>query len=229
MAETLATIKQYEDQIEEALESLELAGELERALAVYRAVEAKLATLDVSPGHSANSEKQRVLAYCLMRQGNILRQMGEAQKALELSEQEMAAARASGDELTLARSLMSNGTNLIVSGEIERGRGLVEEARSLFERGESYNHKQGLGWYWILQADLGNSGLFGEQPPDVIDAAEQALEILLPLENWPGVARAYAARAQAHERLGKSAAATADREAQYRYEGKVVSSEVDAA
>ena len=223
MAETLATIKQYEDQIEEALQSLELAGELERALAVYRTVEAKLDTLDVSPGHSASSEKHRVLAYCLMRQGNILRQMGEAQKALELSEQEMAAARASGDELTLARSLMSNGTNLIVSGETVQGRGLVEEARSLFEREESYNYKQGLGWYWILQADLGNSGLLGEQPPEVIDAAEQALEILLPLENWPGVARAYAARAQAHERLGKSSAAAADREAQYRYGGKAVS------
>ena len=224
MTETLAIIKQCEERIEESLQSLEMVGELVPALAVYRAAESELSALDVPPEQSADFERQRVLAYCLMRQGNILRQMGEAEKALELGKREMAAARASRDDLTLARSLMSNGTNLMVGGEIERGLAMVEEARSLFERGESYDYKQGLGWYWILQADLGNAGLVEKQSREITEAAEQALEILLPIENWPGVARANAARAQVYERIGESAATAADREAQNRYEDKAVSS-----
>jgi tetratricopeptide (TPR) repeat protein len=223
VAETLAVIKQCEDQIEAALQSLEMAGELGQALRIYRAVEARLDAIDEAQEHAAHTEKQRVLAYCLMRQGNILRQTGDLQEARELGEREMAAARKAADELTLARSLMSNGTNLLASGEIERGLGLVEESRSLFEKGEGYDCKQGLGWYWILRADLGNAGLVGEQPTEVVDAAEQALEVLLPLENWSGVARAYAARAVAYERMGEHAAAAADRKAQQHYQSKVAS------
>ena len=124
---------------------------------------------------------------------------------------------------------MSNGTNLIVGGEIQRGLSLIKEARSLFEQGQSYDYRQGLGWYWILQADLGNAGLLGEQGPEATAAADRALEILLPLENWPGVARAHAARAQALESLGDSTAATAERELQYQYEEMAAPAEDSAA
>jgi len=214
----LARIRQYEEQIEKALQSLELSGKLDEALEAYRAVEVKLEALGIAPGHPANAEKQGALAYCLMRQGNILRQMGEAEQALRLSEREIEAARASGDELTLARSLMSSGTNLVVSGEVGLGLGQIEEAGHLFEKGEGYDFRQGLGWYWILQADLGNAGLTSRQPVEIVEAAGKALEILLPLKNWPGVVRAYAARAQAYERLGEDVAAAADREAREEIE-----------
>jgi len=160
-----------------------------------------------------------------MRQGNILRQMGQTLEALELGEREIPAAQASGDELTLARSLMSNGTNLIVGGEVERGLIMVEEARSLFEAGDSDDFKQGLGWYWILQADLANAGLVDIQATEVIQAADQAFAILSPLENWPGVARAYAGRAQAYESIGDDSAAAADRQNQGYYEDIATSSE----
>jgi len=229
MTDTLAIIKHCEERIEEALQSSEIVGELDPAFAVYRAVESELSGMGVLPEHAAESERQRVLAYCLMRLGNILRQMGEPEKALELSEQEILAARASGDELTLARSLMSNGTNRLVSGEIERGSAMLEEARSRFERGDGYDFKQGLGWCWILQADLGNAGFIESQPIQIIQAAEHALEILLPIENWPGVARAYAARAQVYEGIGEDVAAAEDRVEQHRYEARMVSSEGSAA
>jgi tetratricopeptide (TPR) repeat protein len=213
-----SAIQQYEDRIEDALWSYEVKGQLEDGLNEYRAVETDLAALSISSDQTAYSECQRVLAYCLMRQGNILRQIGHSAEALELGEREIAAAQASGDELTLARSLMSNGTNLIVGGEVGRGLSMVEEARSLFEAGDSDDFKQGLGWYWILQADLANAGLVDIQATDVIQAAGQALAILSPLENWPGIARAYAARAQAYENIGDEATAAADRQAQQQYE-----------
>ena len=196
-------------------------GELEKALVIYQDAEEKLEALGINADNPAYTEQQRVLSYCLMRQGNLLRQMEKPQEAYELGEREIIAARASGDEITLGRSLMSNGTNYILIGEIERGLKLIEEARVLFERGDSYDHKQGLGWYWILQADLANAGLIEREPDELIEIITRALDILKPIENWPVVARAYATRAKAHERLGNKEEAVKDRQEQMIYESKV--------
>jgi tetratricopeptide (TPR) repeat protein len=214
-------IKEIENQIEKALWGLEVHDELNKALEVYQDTEAKLKALGLSEDNPAYPEQQRVLSYCLMRQGNILRQTEKPQEALELGMREITAARASGDEITLARSLMSTGANLIVNGEIERGLRLLEEARELFERGDSYDHKQGLGWCWILQADLANAGLVNREPAEVADIATHALDILKPIENWPGIARAYAARAKAYERLGNEEAAANDRQEQKISESRI--------
>jgi len=213
--------KEIETQIEKALWGLELKDELDKALVIYQDSELKLEELGISADSLDYAKQQRVLAYCLMRQGNLLRQMEKPQEALALGEREVAAARASSDEITLARSLMSNGTNLIVTGGLERGLILLDEARELFERGDSNDHRQGLGWYWILQADLANAGLVKREPEEVIKMADRALISLKPIENWPGVARAYAARAKANERLGNKEAALKDIKEQKEYEGRI--------
>ena len=221
MNDILAVINQCEKQMEAALWSLEAPGEMEKALAAYQQVEARLESLEIGDIHPAYPEQQRVLSYCLMRQGNLLRQMGQPQAALALSQREIAAARACGDTIALARSLMSNGTNFIVTGQQEKGLGLLEESRSLFASQDAYDYQQGLGWYWILQADLVNAGLVNKPPLEVVRAAGSALSILKPIENWAGVARALAARAQAFDRLGNAQAAEDDRLEQKRFEGMV--------
>jgi tetratricopeptide (TPR) repeat protein len=221
MTDTLEIIKSLENQIEEALWALEVHEELDKALEVYQAAQQKLTALELSAEDPAYPEQQRVLAYCLMRQGNLLRQMDKSAEAFVLSERELAAARLSGDQITLARSLMSSGTNFIVTRKIEQGLALLEEARLVFEKGDSYDHRQGLGWYWILQADLANAEIIDRSPPEVIGFADRTLEILKPIENWPGVARAYAARAKAHEKLGNEAEAAKDRREQQHFESMV--------
>ena len=100
-----------------------------------------------------------------------------------------------------------------------------KEACELFEEGDSYDHQQGLGWYWILQADLANAGIIDRQPSEVIEIADRVLKILKPIENWPGVARAYAARAKAHEVIGNEDEAAKDCKEQKYYESKVESGE----
>jgi tetratricopeptide (TPR) repeat protein len=217
----LTNVEAIEEQIEKALWKFEVHGELDAALEVYREAESSLEAMQVPTDHPAYLEQQRVLSYCLMRQGNILRQTGRAQEAFTLGEREMAAARLAGNEITLARCLLSNGTNHVVAGEIERGLALLEEARVLFESGHSDDHRQGLGWYWILQADLANAGIVGKDPSEVLGIASRALQILAPIENWPGVARAYVARAKAHDRMGKENAAARDRQKQRHYESMV--------
>lgn len=221
MTETLAQIKLIEDQIEEALWAFEIEGDNRKALAVYQEAESELEALGIRDGDPEYTEYQRVLAYCLMRQGNLLRQAGQADQALALSEREISAARACGEVITLGRSLMSNGINQIVAGKVVTGSEMLDEARGLFESSDSYDHKQGLGWYWIIQADLINAGLTSDGPPEAIEAADRALALVLPIENWPGVARAYQARALARESSGNHAAAQADRAAQREVEKKI--------
>ena len=221
MSELLESIEQFEGQIEQALTSLEIPGEIEKALAVYQNVEVGLEALSITNDQPEYPEYQRVLAYCLMRESNLLRQLDRSQEAMTISEREIVAARASGNSVTLARSLMSFGVNLFVAGKVEKGQRTLDESRLLFEKGESYDEKQGLGWIWIIQADLINAGFIAGIPKDVLDAAGKALELLLPIENWPGVARAYEARAKAYEVLGDSQSAAADREEQKNYESKI--------
>jgi tetratricopeptide (TPR) repeat protein len=221
MAGISERIKEIEDQIEKALWELELHDELDKALEVYQDAQVKLEELGINPNDPDYPEQQRVVSYCLMRQGNLLRQKEKPREALALGEQEILAARASGDEITLARSLMSNGTNLIITGELEQGLMLLEEARELFEKGKTYDHKQGLGWYWILHADLANAKLVKREPAEVIEIATRALNILKPIENWPGVARAYAARGKAHEMMGHKQQALKDHQKQKEYENKI--------
>ena len=214
MEEVLNRINEIEAQVEKTLWELEIKGHLAEALKIYLHAEAELDKLGIVGTHPAYAEQQRVLSYCLMRQGNILRQQGKPQEALALGEREIIAARASGDGITLARSLMSNGTNFIVAGKVEQGLKLLEEARGHFEKGESNDHKQGLGWYWILQADLSSAGLIKREPAELVEIASRAVDILSPIQNWPGVARAYAARASAYEALGDTQRAAMDREEQ---------------
>ena len=218
--DTTKQIHEIENQIELALKSLEMRGENAKALDIYLLAETQLNDLELNQDSPAYLEGQRVLAYCLMRQGNILRQMGETERALDLSEREIVAARASKDTIMLARSLMSSGTNRMVTGDLTRGLELLDQARALFEEGDSYDHQQGLGWYWILRADLANAGLIEQEPDEILKMAGHAIAILKPIENWPGVARAYAARVKVHEATGNEEAVTRDRKEQRHYESK---------
>lgn len=220
MAEVSERIKAIENQIEAALWDSEVHEDLEKALQTYQDAESKLEALGIDADNPAYLEQQRVLSYCLMRQVNILRQLKKPQEALELGKREVAAARAAGDPITLGRSLMSNGTNLIVAGKMDQGLNLLDNAQQVFAKGDSYDHKQGLGWFWILQADLANAGLVEKEPAEVIEFATRALEILAPIENWPGVARGYAARSIAREKLGDMEGAEKDRQAQKVYASK---------
>ena len=68
--------------------------------------------------------------------------------------------------------------------------------------------------------DLANADMGQISPAEIIEIAGKVLEILVPLENWHGVARAYLARAIAHEQTGDLAAAERDRQEAAHYQAK---------
>jgi tetratricopeptide (TPR) repeat protein len=212
-------LAEIEARLDAILVTLERPGKLEAALEAYRQVEQEL----LSDTHVLSDPdyfvQQRMLAYVLLRQGNMLRQLNREADALELAERELQAARASQDPLTEARTQFSFGTTLLANRQIERGTQHLERARELFASHDGEEFQQGLGWYWIIRADLARVGLMSATAEEMIEFANQALTVLRPLENWAGVARAYAARAYGFEQQGKQEEAAADRASQAYFSG----------
>lgn len=103
--------------------------------------------------------------------------------------------------------MFSLGSTYLANGEVARGLKFLDDSKPMFEHGDDDDHKQGLGWWHIIQADIRNAGFVAEPPQTAIEMADRALEILRPLKNWPGVARAHEARAKTFERMGDAEAA----------------------
>jgi tetratricopeptide (TPR) repeat protein len=129
-AQSSAPMARYEARLDSILHADERPGRLAEALDAYRGVETEHLTLGLAPTDPGYPEQQRTLAYALLRQGNMLRQLGRAEEALRLAERELEAARASGDPLTRARTEFSFGLNLLASGESGRGLRHLERARA---------------------------------------------------------------------------------------------------
>jgi len=218
VTDMLARLRAIESRIEAALWEHEVSEGPERALGVYEDARTELQALATPADEAELRELQRVLAYCLLRTTNVLRQLDRHDEAAALADEELALARASGDTVTLGRSLMSHGVTALQSGAIDQGLAELDEARRTLECGTTHDHVQGVGWYWILQADLLNAGIISGGPSKAIEAADRALALLSPIENWKGVARAFAARAVAREALGESEAASKDRAKQLEYD-----------
>jgi hypothetical protein len=214
LSDFASRLEALERRTDEALGSLEQEQRWAEALAVYQAAGAELDALHIPRADPAFRPGRRLRAYLFLREANALRALGRPAEAAPLGEQELTAALASGHGLSIARAMFSLGTTCLTTGQAERGLQLLADARPMFEHGDDLEHRQALGWWYVVQADLSNAGLTDAPPGYALECARQALEILRPIENRPGIARAYAARAAAHERLGNAEAARIARAAQ---------------
>jgi tetratricopeptide (TPR) repeat protein len=207
VVDLLAVLRELEARTDEALGTLEQNGQWQEALAIYQAAGTEVDSLGVPRRDPAYRAVRKLRAYLYLREANALRALGRHAEALPLAEQELSAAMASGHQLSIARAMFSLGSTCLANGETARGLKLLDDARPMFEHHDDPEHRQGLGWWHLIQADIGNEGLAPTTPEYALQSAEQALAILRPLENWPGIARAHTARAKAYERLGDPEAA----------------------
>ena len=160
MNDILRSIKEIEENIEEVLNNYELKEENKKALELYKKLEEDLTSVSINDSESEYfKEYNRVLAYLYMREGNILRILEKAEEAIKVQTLEIEAARNSEDEITLARAVFSAAVQNIASGNINEGTPLLEEALQEFNKGDSFDHKQGAGWIWIIRADIMNAGI----------------------------------------------------------------------
>ena len=202
MVDLLAHLRELETRTDEALGSLEQDGRWPEALAIYQAAGAEVDALAVPRRDPAYRAVRKLRAYLYLREANALRALGRHAEAGPVAEQELSAAMASGHQLSIARAMFSLGSTCIANGETARGLKLLDDSRPMFEHHDDPEHRQGLGWWHLIQADIGNDGLVPTPPEYALQSADQALAILRPLENWPGIVRAHTARAKAYDRLG---------------------------
>ncbi len=203
---------------DETLDTLERENRWAEALEIYHAAGTEVDALDIPRDDLAYKlayrEAKRVRAYLYMREANALRVLGRPAEATALGEKELEAALASGDGITIARAMFSLGGTYLANGDVERGLKYLDDSKPMFEHGDDYDHRQGLGWWYVIQADIRNASLLPDPPEAAVAMSDKALEILRPLKNWPGVARAHEARAKACERMGDPEAARLARTAQ---------------
>jgi tetratricopeptide (TPR) repeat protein len=205
---------ELEQRTDKALGALEQDGKWDEALEIYRGAGAEVDALALGRGEAAFKAARKLRAYLYLREANALRALGRHHEAAPLGELELSAAMASGDRLSIARAMFSLGSTCVANGDTQRGFKLLDDSKAMFEHGDDEHHRQGLGWWYIIQADLSNGGLAPTPADYALDCAGQALTILRPLKNWPGIVRAYAARAAAFQRQGDEPAARVARAAQ---------------
>jgi tetratricopeptide (TPR) repeat protein len=208
-----AQLKDLETRTEAVLGTLEQDGRWAEALQVYHDAGAAADALSVPRGDPAYKPARKLRAYLYLREANALRALGRQTEAQPLAERELSAAMASGDHLSIARAMLSLGSTCLANGQAERGLKLLADAGPMFAHHDDPEHRQGLGWWHIVQAEVSNAGLSPATADQALADAGQALALLRPLENWPGIARAHAARAAALERLGQVEAARVARTA----------------
>ncbi len=206
MAQLDDRIAEIETLVERALWDHEASGDLHSAAAVYQRAITDLSEMPVVTA-AAGRSRDKVLAYALMRHANVLRQTGDLNVAKAQDEAGLDAARRNGDSLAIGRILLSMAGTAFASAEQDVAFDRMAEARSAFDDGTSDDHIQGAGWTWVLEADAVNAGLAEGGPDQAIAATEQALALLRPIGNWPGVARALEAKAHALDARGDAEAA----------------------
>lgn len=200
-----------EKNLEEALIKYEQVGKFGLALQHYKEVEIEVKKYIINNAVEA-TQAHKLLAQCYLRQAGMLRQLGRLDEANVINKNEIESARLSGSSITYAQSLFSTGVNLLSNRQIEEGLYLLMKAKNSFEEGNTSDHKQGIGWYWIIQADLGNKGLIKVSNDEIINNASKAIAILTQIQNIPGVERAYQARSIAYKNMGDYENAKADLE-----------------
>ena len=216
-------LKDLQARTDSTLEALEQDHRWAEALEMYQLAGAEVDALPIPRGDpkykGAYREAKRVRAYLYLREANALRALGRPQEAAALGEKEVEAAWASGDMITIARSTFSLGGTCLANGEKERGLKLLDDSKGMFEHGQGEDFQQGLGWWYIIQADIRNNGMVPDSLEATLQLANQALELLRPLKNWPGIARAHAARASVYDKLNNAEQARLARAAEQMAQG----------
>lgn len=192
-----------EEKLEKALILFEQLEKYELALEHYKKVE-KEANKIMGLNEVETAEVHKLLAQCYLRQAEMLRQLGRNEEASEANQKEIESARLSGNSISYAQSLFSTGINLLSNREVEKGLQMLLEGKKWFEAEveNSDEHKQGLGWYWIIMSDLGNKGMIVCSNEEIIKYSSKAINILTQINNTAGVARAYKARSIAYKNMG---------------------------
>ena len=100
-------IADWDRRIEAALWDDERSGSIEAAYDVFEEGASVLDSLDTGSDKTEERDRLRVLSYALLRQANVLRQLGPVEEAALKDQEGLSVARRSGDPVSIGRTLLS--------------------------------------------------------------------------------------------------------------------------
>ncbi len=190
---------EIEKRIENALwESVETEDQ-EKALKAYTTAKSELLSLEISDS-DLRKEKDRVLAYCLMRIDDTLVRLGDEEYTIERAQEALQIAERSEDVVQIARCKMMLGARLMGIGKISEGEKYYGEVIKEHYESDDRDLKQVVGWTLLARGHLLKAKSLHNQAKAVL---ENAIGILSDIDNWAGLASAYSALSQVFSLLGE--------------------------
>jgi tetratricopeptide (TPR) repeat protein len=199
-------LKAFEEKIDKEGLVWEEKEEFEKAMIAYDKLLAEVEPLSSSDSRE-NREKDAMFAYVLMRKAGVLLQTGKATLGEQLMQEALTHAEKSRNSLIIARAKLGIGVFYGSSDRFGEAEKFMKAALASFDKGESYDDRQGQGWTL-----LNLSGLYRKQGK-LIQAEQnllKAIEMLKGIENWVGVASAYEMKAKVQTAKGNKELARED-------------------
>jgi tetratricopeptide (TPR) repeat protein len=195
--EILAKIKNADELIErtmwDALRNQDHDAELRGYEQARQALEA---LSELSP--SLKKERDRVLAFCLMRIDDALVRLGDKGDSVSRVKHALQVAQRSQDNIQIARCLLALGTRLASAGSIAEAESYWDKTLSLAEGRTERDMRQIVGWTLIVKGRFQSQTGEAKIALETLERAEGTLEAI---DNYAGMANADALMAEIYRTL----------------------------
>ena len=217
--EPIEVLRKAEEAIEEALWKAVQDLDHQGALETYRQVKSLIVSLSgLSP--EMEKERDRVLAFCLIRIDSTLATLGakDTDAALIRTREALKTAERSEDPTQIARCALAHGTRLLNSGRIPEGEEQFSRVILMAEEhSDNEEIQQVLGWTFIVRGHILQGKSLYDQ---AIHVLKEAIAVLAPIENYAGLAKANKLMARLYASLGDSSSAKECRTRAKEYRAK---------
>lgn len=205
-----------EKDIEQALWQSVRDNDNDKALAAYHKSRIKLVSLtNLSEAEERN--RNRVLAYCLMRIDDALFSKGDTADAVNRTQEALSLAQRSEDEVQIARCQLTLGARLMNQGKIAEAEEHYRGILTTHMNSEDEDLIQVVGWTLITRGHLLNAKSLHDQALFVLLDAENRLK---SIDNFAGIAAANELLVKVYSNLGWSEDAQKCRRMAIKYKEK---------
>jgi len=173
--------------IEDAMWTAQEKSDPQTELNSYLEARAILESLSTT-SEKEEKERNRVLAYCLMRLDEALVNMGDDRDAVKRATEALETARKSQDAVQIARCLLAYGVRLLNTGRLPDAEASWQEVVRMAEGSEDRDMQQVLGWTFLARASLLKAKSLEKQ---ALVLAHEAERTLAAIDNYAGLASTY--------------------------------------
>lgn len=193
----LKEIKGSEELIEKIMWEAMRKKDEKAALQAYEEVRKTLEEMTgLSP--ALEKEKNRVLAFCLMRIDDALVSVGDTKGSVERMKEALEIAENSGDSVSVARCLLALGARFASAGSLVEAERYWNRALDIAEGRKERDMQQIVGWTLIAKAQFLVRAGKKKEALELLERAELTLEAI---DNYAGVANADSLMAEIYGKL----------------------------